>query len=284
MRQIVFSVLLLAGASVGLIGCRSVESVGSTGEPGSSSTAGPFSKLSLGHRSKSNDRVLSLARLMERHGRHEEAEKVYLGVLESDPQDRTACHRLGCLAVRRGEHDQGWEYFHRAASNGDGSAQLLNDMGYLLYLKHDLNSAEGKLRAALRKDPQLKSARNNLGLVLAEQGKPDEALAEFRAAGDEASAYSNLAFVQTKLGQLTEAEKNYHRALELDPQQRQAAEALIQFAQMGQKIESLTAGQTAEVKPLDDMLTVVDRETSPTSMMSRPASRIQLVGHAEDVD
>ncbi len=281
MHRIVFS--LLAGLSISLIGCRSVGSVGSTGEAGSIRTAGPLSKLSLRHRSESNDRVLSLARLMERHGRHEEAAKMYLGVLESDPQDRTACHRLGCLAVRRGEHDQGREYFQRAASHGDVSAPLLNDMGYVLYLQHDLKSAAGKLREALRKDPQFKSARNNLGLVLAEQGQLEEALAEFRAAGDEASAYANLAFVQTKLGQLTEAEKNYHRALELDPQQRQAAEALVQFAQMGQKIEALTAGQTAEVEPLADMLTVVDRETSPASISPRPTSRIQLVGHAEEV-
>lgn len=284
MNRIVFS--LLAGLCVALVGCRSIGTVDSTRVAGSAGSAGPkwttglLSKLKLRPRSESNDRLLSLARLMEHHGRHEEATKMYRSVLENDPTDRTAFHRLGCLAVRRGEHDEGLEYFQLAASGGEVSAELLNDMGYVLYLKHDLKSAEAKLREALQKGPQFKSARNNLGLVLAEQGQPDEALAEFRAAGDEASAYANLAFVQTKLGQLTEAEKNYHRALELDPQQRQAAEALVQFAQMGQKIEALTA----EVEPLADMRTVVDRETSPASIPRHPSSRIQLVGHAEEVN
>ena len=254
MNRIVFS--LLAGLYVGLIGCRSIGTVDSTGVAGSAGAAGPkwttglLSKLKLRPRSESNDRLLSLARLMEHHGRHEEATKMYQAVLEHDPTDRTAFHRLGCLAVRRGEHDEGLEYFQLAASGGEVSAELLNDMGYVLYLKHDLKSAEAKLREALQKGPQFKHARNNLGLVLAEQGQHDEALAEFRAAGDEASAYSNLAFVQTKLGLLTEAEKNYHRALELDPQHRQAAEALVQFSQMGQKIEALAANQTAQVETL----------------------------------
>lgn len=252
MNRIVLS--LLAGLclclSLGLPGCHSLGTIGSTEEPGLSRTAGLRSKLNWGRRPESNERVLSLARLMERHGRHDEAEKLYLRVLESDPQDRTACHRLGCLAVRRGEHEQGSEYFQRVAGAGEVSAALLNDMGYVLYLQHELNSAEGKLREALRKEPQFKSARNNLGLVLAEQGKSEEALAEFRLAGDEASAFSNLAFVQTKLGLLNEAEKNYHRALELDPKQRQAAEALVQFAQTSQKLEALAAEQSAGAEPL----------------------------------
>ena len=303
---------LLAGLCVCLNGCHSIGTVASTGDAGSdrvaqsTKPAGLLSKLKLGRRPESNDRLLSLARLMEHHGRHEEAAKMYQSVLERDPTDRTAQHRLGCLAVRRGEHDEGLEYFQLAASGGDVATDLLNDMGYVLYLKHDLKSAEAKLRESLQQDPQYKNARNNLGLVLAEQGKHDEALTEFRAAGDEASSYSNLAFVQTKLGLLTEAEKNYHRALELDPKQRQAAEALVQFSQMGRKIETLAANQTngkqvadqkiqqpaekptagdrvavehsAQVVPLRDrgyqnvagMLTVVDRGASPFPVPLQP--------------
>lgn len=190
---------------------------------------------------ESSERVLSMARLMERQAKYDEAQKLYQKSLDRDPKNPTAWHRMGCLAVRRGDQKEALVYFARAAQFGTESVELLNDIGYALYLQNELVPAEEKLRQALKQNPQYAEARNNLGLVLAEQKRFDEALAEFRKAGDEASAHSNLAFVQTKVGALDEAEKNYHRALELNPKQVQAGQALVHFFLARTKAEAAIA-------------------------------------------
>ena len=191
--------------------------------------------------SESIERLLSMARLMERQAKYDEAQKLYQKSLDRDPKNSTAWHRMGCLAVRRGDQKEALAYFARAAQFGTESVELLNDMGYALYLQNELVPAEEKLRQALKQNPQYAEARNNLGLVLAEQKRFDEALAEFRKGGDEASAHSNLAFVQTKIGALDEAEKNYHRALELNPKQVQAGQALVHFFLARSKAEAAIA-------------------------------------------
>lgn len=215
----------------------------------------------IGKRSaETTERMLSMARLMERHGKYEEAGKLYQQVLEKDPKQTLAYHRLGSLAVRRGEHDVALDYFERARKRGKPSAELLNDIGYTQYLKHDLIAAEETLREALRANPSFSSAHNNLGLVLAEQCRDEEAVAEFRKSGSEAQALSNLAYIQTKLGRLAEAEKNYHRALELDPKQKPAAEALIQFHAAREKAHALVAKLEQEAASADGAVTIVEAE------------------------
>lgn len=187
------------------------------------------------------DRSLSVARLHERQGKYDEAINVYKQVLDNDPKNVTAHHRLGAIAVKEGRLAEGRASFEQAAALGRPSAELLNDMGYLLYLQQDLPGAEAKMREAIRTDSRYKNAHNNLGLVLAEMGKSDEALVEFKQVGSEAEAYSNLAYVQTKLGQLADAERNYHKALSLDSKLRPAAEALLQLADLKARATGTTS-------------------------------------------
>ena len=131
------------------------------------------------------DRMLSMSRLSERHGKPEDAIKMYHSVLERDPKNLIAHHRLGVLAVRNGELDEALAMFTHAEDLGPPTAELLNDIGYALYLADRMPAAEQKLRAALTLNPQLANARNNLGVVIGEQGRFDEALAEFRKLGDD---------------------------------------------------------------------------------------------------
>ena len=225
MNRMVYKLLICGVMS--LCGCATTSPMGSALRPKQDA--------------ESSERVLSMARLMERQAKYDEAQKLYQKSLDRDPKNPTAWHRMGCLAVRRGDHKEALVYFARAAQFGTESVELLNDIGYALYLQNELVPAEEKLRQALKQNPQYAEARNNLGLVLAEQKRFDEALAEFRKAGDEASAHSNLAFVQTKVGALDEAEKNYHRALELNPKQAQAGQALVHFFLARNKAEAAIA-------------------------------------------
>ena len=174
------------------------------------------------------DRQLALARLSERHGQPGKAEQIYQNVISQVPNETMAHQRLAILAAQRGQFEVAMKHFENAKRSGEPSANLLGDIGYAYYLQHKLPEAEAHFRQALQADPNDQRARTNLGLVLGEQGRFEESLAEFQQAGDEASAYSNLAFVQSQVGNLRDAEANYHRALKINPKNRNAAEALIQ--------------------------------------------------------
>lgn len=181
------------------------------------------------------DRALSVARLTERQGNLDEAMITYRKILEADPDNVLAHHRVGAVAVKERRFEDARMSFETAMRLAEPSAELLNDVGYLHYLRQDLPNAEALFRQSLTKEPRNKLARNNLGLALAEQGRFDEALAEFRQVGTEAEAFSNLAYIQVKIGELGEAEKNCHKALALDSNLRPAAEALMQVADLKAK-------------------------------------------------
>lgn len=194
------------------------------------------------------DRLLNVARLHERHDQMDEATQIYQQVLLADAKNVMARHRLGVIAVRDGRLADAQEHMQQAIALGQPSAELLGDMGYLYYLRHDLPAAEAQIRAALQLDPRDRRARNNLGLVLGEQGHFDEALAEFRQGGSEAEALANLAYVQSQMGALGEAEKNYHQALDRDKTLRSAAEALVQLSEMKAKLTGAGNKQVAQVQ------------------------------------
>lgn len=219
------------------------------------------------------EQLFNMARLAERQGQLAEARTMYIALLEKFPEHRDAIHRLGAIAVRSGDTDVALEHLGRAEEIGPPTAELLSDIGYALYLQDRLPLAEQKLRAALSLNPQYVAARNNLGIVLAEQKKFDAALAEFRKAGNEAKAHCNLAYVQTKVGALAEAERNYHKALELDGSCKRAAEALVQFESAREKAKRITAakGKSGPTQQVDETeVALASGEEPESTIMEAP--------------
>jgi Tfp pilus assembly protein PilF len=214
-----------------------------------------LTSLMPGKAAKSNqslDAQLSMARLSERHGDADTAERIYQAVLTKQPQNQLALHRLGVLAAKTGEHEQAARHFDAAARLGPPSAELLNDIGFNLFVMGRLQEAEGVFRQAIAADPQNRSARNNLGLVLGETRRYDESLAEFRRGGKgEAEAQANLAYAQTQAGDMAGARSSYHRALTLDKELKSAAEALVQLAPQGQA--NRDGASTSEIKTLPEL-------------------------------
>ena len=69
-------------------------------------------------------------------------------------------------------------------------------MGYFCYERGNWSEAETWLRKALTAAPKHARARVNLGMTLAQQGKSQEALAEFTAVLSPAEAQANLGMIQ----------------------------------------------------------------------------------------
>jgi Tfp pilus assembly protein PilF len=211
------------------------------------------------------DAQLSLARLGERHGDIEQAKNIYEAILAKDFKNSLAHQRLGVIAASNRQMKLANYHFHEALACGAPSPDLLSDYGYLLYLQQRSGEAEEKLREAIAQDPINKAARNNLGLVLGEQGRFQESFAQFQMAGDIASAHANLAYVYSLEGKLDLAEQEYHRALAINGDLRHAAEALLQLASRPDR-QDMPRADVATVgyqrQPMASGTSNIDRPTS----------------------
>lgn len=190
----------------------------------------PFQPSEKPTEAESIERLLSIARIQERQGKTAEAVEIYNKLLEREPTLGEAHHRLGVIAAANGDFEKAKSHFRAAQRSSEPSAELLSDIGYTVFLMDDLAGAEQLLRQAISLSPQSKVAHNNLGRVLAAQGRYDEAMRHFVAAQTDAEAFASLAYLQAQQGDLDLARANYHRALEINPELRPAAEALIQLA------------------------------------------------------
>ncbi len=99
-------------------------------------------------------------------------------------------------------------------------------------------AAERAVRRVLEVAPDSAVARSKLGVALAQQGRLDEAIAEFSAALSlhpaYAPAYSNLGNAYREKGMRTEALAAYERAVAIDPDYWIAHQNLgILYKQMG---------------------------------------------------
>lgn len=178
---------------------------------------------------------LALARLSERRGQPEAAERMYRKLLDEEPDNPVPYHRLAVMNARQGRFDEANKLFEDALRLAPRDARLLSDVGYCYYLQQRMEEAEKYLRQAHELAPSDRSTCNNLAMLLGEQGKYQEALAMFRRVNSEAESLANLGYVYTRRGELELAKANYDRALSLDPELRPAAEAMIQLSEFEER-------------------------------------------------
>ncbi len=106
-------------------------------------------------------------------------------------------------------------------------AALLVLLGFLTWQQtaeyHDLNAL---YTATLKKNPGCWMAHYNLGIVLSEQGKTDQAIDQYRQAitlrSDYPEAQYNLGRLLVQQGRLDEAIEHYEKAVEINPADSEA--------------------------------------------------------------
>ena len=172
---------------------------------------------------------MAAARKLEEAGKYAQARSAYRRLVTGHPERYQPYHRLGVVANHLRRHREAQTMYTEALRLNRNDSELINDLGYSLYLHGDLEKAEMALRIAVAMNPRSTRYRNNLGLVLGHLGRYDEALKQFQRGGSEADAHYNLAFVRASRNEIEEAKTCFRRALAVDSTHKLAGRALASF-------------------------------------------------------
>jgi Flp pilus assembly protein TadD len=130
-----------------------------------------------------------------------------------------------------------------------------NNLGLLLMNRGRTDEAMAHYRQALEINPTYGDAHYNLGLLLEKTGRTDEAMVYYQKAleldPNYAQAHNNLGLLLMKMGRTDEAMVHYRKALEIDPAYGYAHYNLgILLADMGRTDEAMVHYQKAlELNP-----------------------------------
>jgi len=193
--------------------------------------------------------TLNLAWQHFQKGQWQQAEQLYLQVLEVDPEQVDALYLLAAIAGQTGRDNQAIDYLQAVLRLKPESAGAHNNLGNLYVKERKLSEAVRCFQEALRLQPDFAMAHSNLGNVLREQGQPAEAVASLyhslHLRPDSAEAHHNLGIALQAQGKLAEAVASYQQASRLRPdyveahvslgnaltEQRRTAEAAGSFQQ-----------------------------------------------------
>jgi len=185
-----------------------------------------------GFLTKSDDSVemlFGIGRMAERNGKTDKAIEAFQSILAEHPNHANAMHRMGVIKAKQGLIKESIAWLEKASQLEAPSAELIGDMGYVLYLDGDLPAAKMMLENGLQKNPDDARMTNNLAIVTGVMEQYDESMNLFRQHGTEAEALAAIAYIQTQGGHVDAARQNYLKSLELDGKLEIAANGLIEL-------------------------------------------------------
>jgi len=210
-------------------------------------------------------RLVNSAAYLQRTGSYEASAAKWRKVLELSPDDEVANRNLGTVLLITGRPRESGDYSRkaseirlRAAVEADpANARGFNDLGALLAQTGRVEEAVAQFEKAVALKPDFAAARANLGGALAKLGKLDEALAQLRKAleldAGYAPAHYNLGLVLSQRGDAQGAIREWRSALDLDPKYAEAHASLADalYAQ-GRTAEALAHWRDCiELQPND---------------------------------
>lgn len=175
--------------------------------------------------------LLEEARKHHLQGDLQRAEELYRQILEHDPTNSNAYHRLGLIALQVGQVEQAEEFISAALELAGDSAILHKDLGLTYFAKDNLERAEKEFRTAISQDPELVDPYLYLGILLCNQERFDEAIWSLDYAvqlnPEDPKPFALLGRALVKVGQEEQAEEILLAAANLHPRDEQTMEALV---------------------------------------------------------
>jgi tetratricopeptide (TPR) repeat protein len=165
--------------------------------------------------------VLANAVALHRAGRLADAARLYLSLLEQQPNHADALHMLGLLHHQQGQHARAVELIGRATALRPNAPAYHADLAEVYRALGQHERAAGSCRTALRLQPNSPEVLCRLGLAVEGLGRFPEAVEHFRHAlrlrPDFATAHNFLGFALRELGRADEALEHFRKAVALDP-------------------------------------------------------------------
>jgi protein O-mannosyl-transferase len=131
---------------------------------------------------------------------------------------------LCCAGTVRRNRDwrDDFSLFRSAVRVSDRSAKVRYNLGNAYRRRGDLAQAAENYRSCLDLYADFEPGRRNLGVVLLEMGRPEEALKVFeqalaRAPRSSSSLHNDLGNALRAMGRTADAEREYRKALDIDP-------------------------------------------------------------------
>lgn len=129
-----------------------------------------------------------------------------------DPGLADAHNLLGIAYDRKGLSEFARRAFEQAVKLDGSNAQILNNLGYLLYQNGDYRGATDRLKKAVKLAPDDPRILNNLALAQSQMGKFKDAYKNFARAGGEVTGRLNVANQLEMAGRSEDALKHYEAA------------------------------------------------------------------------
>lgn len=191
---------------------------------------------------------VAAGRLHESQGRLVEAVQQYQFALKEDPKNVELLGRMGMLYDRMNNGAMAERMYLEALQLAPNDARLHNNLAFSCILRKKWKDAEGELTRAIELAPTFARARVNLGMVLAQQERFDEAFKQFEMALPVAEAWYNLGLMYQSKRRTVDAAWAYKRALELNSKLVAAKEQLSRMPStiLGQADQKLEDEREAE--------------------------------------
>jgi Tfp pilus assembly protein PilF len=168
---------------------------------------------------------LATARQLEKNGFEAQAILQYEKARHYNSKAPVA-RRLAVLYDRQGDHQRALHEYNQALQAQPKDADLLNDIGYYYYQRQDWPRAEKHFRQALDSNPKHPRAWVNLGLTLGQQEHYEASYEAFAKAITPAEAHCNVGVLLAQHGKDDQAKMAFRKALDLEPNLKQAQAVL----------------------------------------------------------
>lgn len=167
------------------------------------------------------EKILADASMHHRHGNLSQARTLFEKVLERRPDWPPLLNALGSVIHDMGDHEAAMDCFRQASASVPYPPAIYN-MARLCHVTGDAAGAIRYYEEAVKADPDMAMAWNNLGLLLREEGDASRAAECFEKAlenaPDAVEAWNNLALALEDAGHAARAADALRKAVYLQPE------------------------------------------------------------------
>jgi tetratricopeptide (TPR) repeat protein len=173
--------------------------------------------MQLGKTPITADTRYAAGQLAEAEGNYNAAVSQYQAALKINPKHELAMYRLGIIYTQFKQWNQAIDIWQKYVKVTNQAAGAYGNLGFCYELAGKPGLAETTYQQGIKRDYLNLLCRTNYGLMLARQGRTDDAVNTWRPVLSDAQIHYNFASVYQLEGRKRQAIAEYQRALEIDP-------------------------------------------------------------------